>query len=199
VIAVDIKTGETAVPSAASIPGSELMTIADPDTVYAKVFVDEADVANLHVDARAEVVATSAGDRPVVGRVQRIATSARVAPGRQGLSFAVNIAFDTPDADLLRPGVSCRAEIFVRSRENVPAVPIQAVQSEDVDNTTRQYVFVLREGQAERVEIQTGIADDDYLEVTDGLRMGEQIITGPGAVLQTLRAGDRVSVETVDA
>jgi len=194
VIAVDIKVGETAIPSVASIAGSELMTIADPASIYAKVYVDEADIANLKIGDKAEVVATSYPDRSVAGKVEHISTSARVAPGRQGLSFAVKISFDTPDASVLRPGVSCRAEIFVNSRDNVIAVPVKAVIAKEEQNTTKHHVFVLRDGTAQRVEVKTGISDDDYLEISSGLNAGDKVITGPETALQKLYNGAVVKV-----
>lgn len=195
VISVDIKAGETAIPSISGVAGSQLMTIADPSSIYAKVHVDEADIANLRVGNKAQVVVTSAADRPILGRVDRIATSGRVAPGRQGLSFAVGITFDEPNRQLLRPGVSCRAEIFVTGRESVLSAPIRAVRTEESGNVTKQYVFVVRNNRAQRVEVKTGIADDDYMEIVSGLKAGDQMITGPDLALQTLRSDDRVKVK----
>lgn len=195
VIAVDIKVGETAIPSISGIPGSQLVTIADPSSIYAKVYVDEADIANLRLGNKAQVVVTSAPDRPITGRVDRIATSGRVPPGRQGLSFAVGLTFDDPNPQLLRPGVSCRAEILVTGREDVLSVPIQAVRTEESGNATQQYVFVVRDDSAQRIDVKTGIADDKYMEIVGGLKAGDRIITGPDSALQTLRSGDRITVD----
>lgn len=194
VIAVDIEPGETAIPSVASIAGSELMRIANPASIHAEVFVDEADIGKLRIGDRAEVVITSAPDQPLKGRVQHIATSAQVAPGRQGLSFAVEIAFDAPPRDLLRPGVSCRAEIFVESRQSVITAPIEATLVEESQSTPTHYVFVVHDGGVERTEVKLGISDDDYQQIVSGLSVGDVIVTGPDGVLRNLRTGDAVDV-----
>lgn len=194
VIAVDIKPGETAIPSVASIAGSELMTIADPASIHAEVYVDEADIASLKVGDKAEVVVTSLPDHPLKGYVQRIATAGRVAPGRQGLSFAVRVAFDKPDAAILRPGVSCRAEIYVNNRSGVIAAPVESVLVEEDQNTSVHYVFAVRDGKVEKIKVATGISDDDYQQIVSGLRKGDIIVVGPDNVLRNLRPGDAVDV-----
>src|SRR5262252_2680206 len=57
VTSLDIKVGETAIASSTNIPGSKLMTIANPETMLAEVNVDEADIANIEPDQRARVFA----------------------------------------------------------------------------------------------------------------------------------------------
>ncbi len=60
----------------------------------------------------------------------------------------------------------------------------------------RRVVFVLRDGKAEMVEVETGISDDTHIEILTGLTGGETVITGPFRILRTeLNAGDGVYVE----
>ena len=59
VTALEVDVGETAVPSTTNIPGSRLMTIADPARRVAAVYVDEADIAEVQVGLKAEVVAVA--------------------------------------------------------------------------------------------------------------------------------------------
>lgn len=54
--------------------------------------------------------------------------------------------------------------------------------------------FVIREGKAMFVEIQTGIADQKNVQVTDGLQKGDSVISGPYRVLRTIKDGDLVKV-----
>jgi len=94
----------------------------------------------------------------------------------------------------LRPGMSCRAEIFTATREAVLAAPIQAIIVEEdltLDETER-YAFVNLGGTAERVEVDVGLSDDTYQEITSGLKAGDEIIIGPDRVLRALEDGDRV-------
>lgn len=62
-----------------------------------------------------------------------------------------------------------------------------------------EYVFTIKNGKAEMVEVKTGIQDNDYIEITNGLTEGEEVITGPyGAVARTLRKGSKIKVVDKD-
>ncbi|MCH8257291.1 MAG: efflux RND transporter periplasmic adaptor subunit [Proteobacteria bacterium] len=112
VTSLDIKVGETAIASSTNIPGSSLMTIANPSSIYTEVLVDEADVASIALGQSAEIVAIAYTNTPMQGVVRFIANTAKVEQGRQGLSFTVKIKITEANDVVLRPGMSCRAEIF---------------------------------------------------------------------------------------
>lgn len=196
VTSLDIKVGETAIASSTNIPGSNLMTIANPATMLAEVNVDEADIANIEPNQRARVFAIAFPDTAVEGDVSSIAVSAKVAEGRQGLSFAVKIRLTDTKGVNLRPGMSCRAEIFAAARERALATPIQAIRVEEdlTQKVTKRYVFVARGGFAKRIEVQAGLSDDTYQELTGGIAEGDSVITGPDRVLRALKDGDRIVV-----
>lgn len=194
VTSLDIKVGETAIASSTNIPGSSLMTIANPASIYTEVLVDEADVANIEIGQTAEIVAIAYPDQPMRGVVRYIANTAKVAPGRQGLSFTVKIDIVDPGNVVLRPGMSCRAEIFTRQDMEVPAVPIQAIIfEEDRSNLVNEYyVFVNEDGIARKTRVEVGISDDEYQELTTGIDSEVQIVVGPNQELRHLLDGDRL-------
>jgi HlyD family secretion protein len=198
VTTLDIKVGETAISSSTNIPGSSLMTIANPASILTEVNVDEADIANVSIGQMARVFAIAYPDLPVEGVVESIAVSAKVATGQQGQSFAIKIRLLEPEKITLRPGMTCRAEIFTATKDEVLAAPIQAILVEEdltTDRTTRN-VFVNRDGRAEKVAVDVGLSDDTYQEVVSGLAAGDDVITGPDRVLRALKDGDRVAVGT---
>jgi HlyD family secretion protein len=199
VTSLDIKVGETAISSSTNIPGSSLMTIANPQSIHTEVNVDEADIASVEVGQRAQVFAIAYPDDPVEGVVDSIAISAKVAEGQQGLSFAVKIRLLDHNV-LLRPGMSCRAEVFTATKDAVVAAPIQAIiVEEDLElDETKRYAFVNRSGTADRVEVEVGLSDDTYQEITSGLKAGDEVITGPDRVLRALEDGDRVEAVEED-
>jgi HlyD family secretion protein len=194
VTSLDIKVGETAISSTTNIPGSALMTIANPESIHTEVNVDEADIANVDIGQKARIYAVAYPNQPVHGVIESIAMSAKVAEGAQGLSFAVKIRLDRTDAVKLRPGMSCRAEIFTTTKEGILAVPIQAilVDEDRTRNRTSYSVFVNRGGTARKVEVAVGLSDDAYQEITSGLTEGDEVIIGPDRVLRTLSDGDSV-------
>ena len=93
VTSLDIKVGEMAISSTTNVPGSSLMTIANPESMLTEVNVDEADIANIAVGQEAEVVAIAYPDLPMNAVVESIAVSAKQATGNQSLSFAVKLRF----------------------------------------------------------------------------------------------------------
>ena len=197
VTSLDIEVGETAISSTTNIAGSNLMTIANPDSIHAEVNVDEADIANVAVGQEAQIIAIAYPDQPIKGIIDSIALSARVAEGTQGLSFAVKIRLDKADRFALRPGMSCRVEIYTEVRDGLLAVPIQAilVDEELSENRTTYHVFEYDDGEAREVAVQVGLSDDAYQAVTGGLEGGDRIIVGPDRVLRSLGDGDNVRPE----
>ena len=201
ITSLDIEPGETAISSTTNIPGSSLMTIANPDSILTEVNVDEADIANVEVGQRAEIVAIAYPDQPMTGRVESIAMSAKRAEGSQSLSFVVKIRFTDTAGVVLRPGMSCRAEIFTHQDLAVAAAPIRAIQIEEdlASNRTDYSLFVYEDGIAQRRTVQVGISDDQYQAITGGVDLGERIITGPDRILRGLDDGDRVQTATLPA
>lgn len=197
VTSLNIKVGETAIASSTNIPGSSLMTISNPESIYTEVLVDEADIASIALGQSAEIVAIAYSDQPMVGVVKFIASTAKVAAGRQGLSFTVKIDITDHGDVILRPGMSCRAEIFSGTDHALPTVPIQAILvKEDLSkNSTEHYVFVSQDGYARKKTVEVGISDDEIQEIISGLSANAKVITGPAKELRHLKDGDEISIK----
>ena len=104
--------------------------------------------------------------------------------------------------------MSGTVDIFTQTVANTVAVPIAAVTVRDFNkiraDTTkdeealaaipttedlRKVVFVHEDGEAKMVEVETGIADDTYIEVRSGLAAGTQVVSGPySAVSRTFQS-----------
>ena len=200
ITSLDIKVGETAIASSTNIPGSSLMTIANPASIYTEVLVDEADIANVEVGQRAEIVAIAYPDQPMQGVVRFIANTAKIAQGRTGLSFVVKIDITDPGDVVLRPGMSCRAEIFTRQDQSVAAVPIEAVIFEEdrAELRSEYFVFVNDDGIARKTKVDVGLSDDEYQELTSIVDNDIEIVIGPNQELRHLLDGDRLNATLVE-
>lgn len=207
VMAVDIKVGETAVSSATGIAGSSLMTIANPDSLMTEVNVDEADIARIALGQSVDVFAAAFPDTALAGEVESIPLSPRsTGMGQQATlarNYAVKVRLDDPTALALRPGMTCRAEIYTANAEDVIAVPVQAVFSTNQADVqikpgseapeVEHYLFVEKDGKVERRVVEVGLSDDSWQEVSSGLSAGERVVTGPYKVLRHLKDGEAVS------
>ena len=194
VTSLDIKVGETAIASSTNIPGSSLMTIANPSSIYTEVLVDEADIANIRVGQKAEIVAIAYPDEPMQGTVRFIANTAKIAQGRTGLSFVVKIDIEDPGEVTLRPGMSCRAEIFTQDDRLVTAVPIEAVLFEEdkAENRSDHFIFLNNQGVAKKTKVEVGLSDDEFQELLSEIDSDVDVIVGPNRELRNLVDGDRI-------
>ncbi|PIP78931.1 MAG: efflux transporter periplasmic adaptor subunit [Gammaproteobacteria bacterium CG22_combo_CG10-13_8_21_14_all_40_8] len=194
ITSLDIKQGETAISGTTNIAGSSLMTIADPNTMLAEVNVDEADIAHVELGQQAEIIAISYPGQSLTGVVESIASSAKIVPGRQSLSFSVKLKLVENDKVNLRPGMSCRAEVFTEGDQSLLSVPVRSiiVKEDKEKSQVKNFVFTYDNGSTHKVEIETGISDDDFQQITSGLAEGQSIITGPDKILRHLKDGDKV-------
>jgi HlyD family secretion protein len=207
---VDIKQGETAISGSTNISGSNLITLADPSSILIEVEVDEADIANILVGQQADIFAVAFPDKALKGQVQSIATTAKRAQGRQGLSFKVKILLSDSNTIAVRPGMSCRAEIYTQSKSKTIAVPSELIifasqgknaqEDDESDNEVLadnvDHVFVLIDGKAVKQTVELGISNDRLQEITSGLKVGDKVITGPARALGKLK--DAQSVKVID-
>lgn len=198
VIQLDIKEGETVIAGTTNIPGSTMMVIADPSETLTEVQVDEADIAQVREGQVADVFTAAYPDSPLSGVIQSIATVARQTPGQASLSFLVKILLDEQEEMMIRPGMSVRADIYTQSSEKTLAVPVQAVLydedtgEDDEDEVEQTYVFVMQDGIAVRKDVEIGISSDSDQEITDGLKEGQIVISGPFRTLRNMTDGDEV-------
>jgi HlyD family secretion protein len=139
-------------------------------------------------------------------------------------SYTDLIPADNPSYSPFRPGMSATVEIQTRREANVLSVPIQAVTTRDttvkksdkevkrtdlgpgeeqnkpkatIDATAvTECVFVIGEdGTVKLRTVKTGIQDNLNIQILDGLKEGEMVVTGPyNIVSRTLKAGDVVTV-----
>ena len=213
---VDIKIGETAISGTTNIAGSNLITIADPASILVEVEVDEADIANIRLDQNVDVFAVAFPDDPLKGRVTSIATSAKRASSRDGLSFTVKILLENDESIDVRPGMSCRAEIFTKVKGDTIAIPMQAVVYDEVEADESEvkvrgssrgvrfgardnlkmtsHVFVVVDGIASKREVKLGISNDELQGITEGIDKGDVVVIGPARLLNKLNDGDTVSI-----
>lgn len=117
-----------------------------------------------------------------------------------------------------RPGMSASADIQTKTHVNVLSVPINAVTTRDKNDSTKTGIkkadesnvksntsleddlevvcFVIdKTGKVSKVKVKTDIQDINNIEITEGLKEGDQVVTGPyDVVSKTLKAGKQVKV-----
>ncbi len=131
----------------------------------------------------------------------RVPSLNRTFPGKVA-RFSVDVRVDTrtmhTDVDvrnpnhLLVPGLYAEAMLTLEHREDIPTVPVQALNHE-ADKTT---VFVVdQDGRVQDRQVQTGLMTSSYAEVVSGLKEGEQVVVSDRS---GLKEGERVQAKMVD-
>ncbi len=113
---------------------------------------------------------------------------------------------------VFKPGMSSSVEIQTRRERNILSVPVNAVTTRDwpdsvknknhnsnslENNDIRQVVFVYdaKTKQVALRDVKTGIQDNEYIQITAGLKKGEEVVVAPyGAIARTLKDKSHVTV-----
>ena len=144
-----------------------VVTVARVDILRAFVAATEHSATRLAKGQRAELRLDAALNRVVVGHVERVAPS--FDPQTRTLDAEIHVS----NADgSLRPGMYGRAAIEVGRHKGVAVVPVEAVQISD----DRAYVFVVEGDQVARREVSLGEDLGDRLEVSSGLKPGDEVV-----------------------
>jgi HlyD family secretion protein len=164
-------------------------------------------------------VVTEIGNNAMV-RSTGVATSQQASASQEAKDFKVVVTLEDPPEDL-RPGLSTTAKITTATRGSVVTIPIQALTirreadleaanaekgsvqaAEPQKSASRgrqqdelQGTFVVRNKKAEFVPVQTGVTGTTDIEVLNGLKEGDEIVTGSYKVLRTMKPGTSVKID----
>jgi HlyD family secretion protein len=154
--------------------GTEVLTIANLNDMVINAHINQADVARLKVEQEVAVQVEAVPGLKTTGKVERIAPQATIKNNIKG--FAVRILLTNVDPRV-RPGMTANIQIPVAAADNVVAVPLAAVFTEREPGSQRaeRFVYVIKNGEFERREVQIGVSDYFYAEVQKGLSPGETV------------------------
>ena len=222
VIQLNVELAERVLGSGFS-QGTNIMTVADLSNMEAVVNVDENDVVLVSVGDTTNITVDAFGDKVFHGIVTEIgnsAISAGFGTQEQVVNFSVKIKLLDLDTDL-RPGMSCNADIETETVSDVLSVPIQSVtartnipvendslKSNEADNgegndkgmigkkKPKEVVFLVNNGKAKMIVVESGISDDNYLEIKKGVEVDDEVISGSyRAISRELEDGSIIRVD----
>lgn len=166
---------EKRVESSLTLPaGTEVAVIGDMAGIEIECDILSEEVVRIAEGGRVVISGKALAGREIEGRVARIYPAGFEKISSLGIEqqrVRVIIAFDNAEANL-RPGTSVDVRIITDERENVVAVPEPAAFRRD----GAWYVFAVENGRAKLREVQLGVKNDDYAEITQGLTEGQTVI-----------------------
>ncbi|MDQ3755413.1 MAG: efflux RND transporter periplasmic adaptor subunit [Acidobacteriota bacterium] len=224
---IPAREGQFALANFSSTP---LMTIADMSTINIEVNVDETEIKEVEVGQPVKVKVDALGESEIEGVVTQKNPLAIGKSDTQGggITNRVNVQEakefkvvvelrNMPDEvrASLRPGMTATANITTIVKQNVLAVPLQAVVEKPAPTPQPgagssapaptpagekpkdiKGVYLFDNGKAKFVEVTTGITGESDIEILSGLQPNVEVITGPSRILRTLKEGMTVKKQT---
>jgi len=169
-----VSTGQAVSGSGGFNSGTEVLTIADLNSMVINAHVNQADVPRLKLNQTVEIAVEAVAGLKVTGVVERIAPQATIKNNIKG--FATRIALQNPDPRV-RPGMTANIKIPVASAANVTAVPLAAVFTEKNQETGQyeRFVYVQQGESFEKRNVKVGVSDFFFAEIQAGLAAGEVV------------------------
>lgn len=152
--------------------GTEVLSIADLNSMIINAQVNQADVPRLSVNQPVEVTVEAVPGLSITGVVERISPQATIKNNIKG--YPVRIVLRDVDPRV-RPGMTANVKIPVASAEGVTAVPLAAVFTEKnpESNDMERFVYVQQGNGFEKRNIKLGVSDYFFAEIQEGLAAGE--------------------------
>ena len=213
---LNVEKGERVV-GTAQFSGTEMMTLANLNMMEVMVDVNENDIIRVKKGDTCLIEVDAYLKKKFKGLVTQIANSANV----QGTStdqitnFEVRIlVLPESYADLIqegnsypfRPGMSATVEIQTKTMPNILTIPLISVTMRNDSLLTDsakvkpesqdkkiEVAFVVVDGKVQQRKVETGIQDSKYIQITNGINEGDEVVSGPfSAISRKLKEGDLV-------
>ena len=173
----------------------ELIRLPDVSKMLAEIKIHESRVGQVRVGMTAYVRIESIPNRRFKGVVRRVALlpDAQVSWMSPDLKVFPTDVLIEEELPALRPGVSARAEIIITNLSKVLSVPIQTVARWRGENVC----FVKKGSGVAPVPVTTGWFNDQFVEVTLGLKEGDRVLLAPVGDEAIEQSGETNEVESV--
>lgn len=156
--------------------GTELLTLANLDNLLIQADINESDVNKLKLGQNATIEGITLGKQKLdaeVARISPIATTTQSSSG-QGEKTRVKVMLKpTGELSALKPGFHVDINISVEKIDDALQVPIEAIQQDENGST---FVWVASNGIAKKQEVETGMENELFSHIKNGLAGDEQII-----------------------
>lgn len=207
------KKGERVV-GTAQMAGTEMMRISDLNRMEVRVDVNENDIVRIKVGDTAGIEVDAYDGKKFRGIVTQVANSAKntasAVSTEQVTKYEVKVLILRSSYETImeenggrmpfRPGMSSTVHIYTKTVANVSAVPVASVtlkEKSDNSGEKEEVVFVVENGKAVKKVVKTGIQDTRYIQILQGLKKEELVISAPYEAIN-LTISDGTAVNVVD-
>jgi len=166
-----------------TMPPTDILELIDISKVKIHLDLPERDLPFVKPGAKVEIRSDAFPELKLEGKVNRIYP--KVDPSTR--SFRIEVLMDNPKG-ILKPGMFVGARVFL-GKEEALVIPRDAILR--APGTGIEYCFVVIDDTAQRREVATGIREENIVEIKQGLREGELVVSSGG---QNLKPGAKVRI-----
>lgn len=167
---LDIVEGQVISGATSVSNGTELMTLSQLEELYLEANINEIDVESLELGQAVILRFDAIPNFVIEGEINEIALSAR----RDGnvRVFPIKVIFEAGDSRV-RPGISAKVEIPIAEADNVATAILSAVF---LSEESESYVYLQKpDGSWEKRSVEAGINNLQYVEIKEGLEVGDVV------------------------
>lgn len=146
--------------------GAKLLTLKSISDIVIKSSVNKYDIVNIEEGQPATVNIKNKDYEGKVSRIERMTKDSGT-----GTGIGIEITLDKPDSDIIL-GLEAKSRIHTSDLTDVTRIPLEAL-NEDEEGS---YVFVARDGKAEKEFVECGLRSDDMVEVKSGIDEGSLVV-----------------------
>ena len=150
-------------------PQLPLATIANIGRMKAKFNVGESDLPNLYSGQTVQIYSEMKPDVTQTGKIFQISKSANI----QSRTFEIQAMFNNTKDKWFKPGMFGQVKADMKSNKSALIIPLASVVKEN--NTDG--VYIINNGKAQYTRIASGLNDGNSIEVTNGLKAGDMVVT----------------------
>jgi multidrug efflux pump subunit AcrA (membrane-fusion protein) len=147
---------------------SQAMTIVNTDKLKFSFNISDDYINKISVGSKAYIAISAASETPYEGTITYISPAANSAT----MLYPVEIHIDNKD-DIIKPGMFASIKLVADKRENIVSVPLNAV----LEKSNEKFVYIVDKNNiAHKRIVETGIKNDESIEITSGVKNGEKVV-----------------------
>lgn len=157
------------VPTAKEIcTSSNYVYIASLEDLYMDINISEEQINKISLDQEVEITANYDETKTYKGTITKINAIGTHSSG--GTTFAAIASIENDDT--LKLGMSATCTVTIEKNENLPCLPIEAII---IENNEKFVNKVQEDGSVEKVQVETGKSNANYVEIEEGLSLGDTV------------------------
>lgn len=148
---------------------SEAMTITSLDDIKVSFSVSEDVINRISVGSKVYITISAVSEEPFETVISNISPTA----DSQTKLYTVEAYLENGSHEI-KPGMFASIKLVLDKKDNTISVPLNTV----IESSGEKYVFVVDENNvAHKTIVETGLKNDEYIEITSGVNMGDKVVT----------------------